>query len=208
MESWSDRLKKWMKEAGHNVPDLERLSGVSRESLYKYLKGRTAAPRGDILTRLAKVFGKTAAELEYGLAASAPQSVARIPLLRGTDLDTLTSIDTLVSGWQGESVTVPSSMASDGVFALVIEDQANSPHISMGDFVIVSPHASANPGDFVVAKVDRLGRGVCRKYRPTDAMNGNQFVLAASNQDYPDIHVDEQNPGVVIGRAIGVFKTL
>lgn len=190
------------------MPDLERLSGVSKESLYKYLRGRTAAPRGDVLSKLAKVFGRSAVELEYGIVTTDTQPLARIPLLRGSDLDTLYPLTKLVTEWDGPTVTVPSSFAADGVFALVIEDQANSPSISAGDFVIVNPHKTPDPGDFVVAHVERLAAGVCRKYRPSDAIPNGNFQLIASNEDYPVIHVWDDNPGKIIGRAVGVFKAL
>jgi len=88
METRSDRLRDWLTASGMNVPELSRRSGVPEASIYKYLKGRTAAPRGKILADLAGVFGQSAVQLAYGNAVASPAGVVNIPLLSMNEMGT------------------------------------------------------------------------------------------------------------------------
>ena len=208
MEHWSERLQLWMDAEGLRVPELSRRSGVPKESIYKYLRGRTDAPRGEIIPRLAKAFGKSAPELLYGRAAVTLTQVKERPLLRTSDLRQLSPLKEALTTWQGPMISVPDAAVSEYAFALSIEDSACSPHLQRGDVIIVDPTTPTNPGDYVVVFVVALAVGVVRRYRPVDAFNPMCFVLIADNPDYPQIAINDANPGELIGRAVGLFKPL
>lgn len=208
MEHWSDRLRLWMKERDWNVPDLARASGVSEDSIYKYLKGRTEAPRGDVLAKLAGAFGRSASELKYGVQQKALVATRRIPLLTPNKLGTLPITTEMVKEWQGAFVSVgPTDDINANAYAVAINDEACSPKIEAGDVVIVEPDQTPSPGEFVVAHVDGVSGGVCRKYRPNDAFDKTRFLLTATSDDFPPIKVPEDAKGEILGRVSKVIKT-
>ncbi len=69
MKPWSDRLQDTLRRTGWSKTELARRSGVNYDSLNKYLTGRVAQPRGDILHRLARALGVNAAWLRDGAGA-------------------------------------------------------------------------------------------------------------------------------------------
>lgn len=87
-----------MRDAGLNVPELSRRSGVPEASLYKYLRGRTEAPRGNILSDIAEVFGKSATDLRYGDRVASSSGVRNIPLLSMNEIGTF---DSSANAWGG-----------------------------------------------------------------------------------------------------------
>lgn len=208
MHHWAKRLRDWMDDAGVNVPELARLSGVQEASLYKYLKGRTAAPRGKILADLAGAFGKTAAELMYGTNVASPVGVVNIPLLTLNELGTIQYEKVISESWGGRVVQVASADLTEAAFAVEITDSACSPKIDAGDIVIVEPMRTAEPGGFVAAFVDSMKTGVVRKYRPRHAIRKDDFQLVSTNEDYPVIDVTPDNPGHILGKAVKVIKNL
>ncbi len=75
----------------------------------------------------------------------------------------------------------------------------------MGDIVYCNPDAEIEPGSLVVARIEGINLGVCRRYRQTDALDPNGFKLVALNADYPDI---EPKPGTqitILGRIVKVL---
>lgn len=208
MEHWSARLQSWMKVKGWNAPILARESGVPEDSIYKYLRGRTAAPRGEILSKLAGAFDKTAQELQYGVQNSTVVTTKRIPLLTMNKLRTLPVTSEMVKAWQGASVIVGSTDDIDGnAYAVAINDASCAPRIEPGDVVIIEPDQKPAPGEFVVAHVNQIGGGVCRKYRPMSAFDDSTFRLISTNDDFPPIDVSESSPGQILGRVSKVIKT-
>lgn len=208
MEHWSARLRSWMQEKDWNVPALARESKVSEENIYKYLRGRTEAPRGEILSKLAGAFNRTAQELQYGVQNSAVVATKRIPLLTVNKLRTLPETMEMVKAWQGASVIVGPTDDLDGnAYAVAITDSSCSPKIEPGDVVIIEPDQKPAPGEFVVAHINKIGGGLCRKYRPLSAVDYTEFRLISTNDDYPPIDVSESNPGQILGRVSKVIKT-
>lgn len=79
--TWSDRLNAAMKERGWNKAELARRSGLSYDSVNKYLRGNIDQPRGDAMERLAKAVGKDLLWLRDGIdPGTAP---AKVPGLVG-----------------------------------------------------------------------------------------------------------------------------
>lgn len=208
MKHWSERLRAWMRDEGLKVPDVARLSGISEESLYKYLKGRTDAPRGDVLARIAAAFGKTAVELRYGIEGNRTPPNQNIPLLRMDDLSSLTDLQSVLSNWRGPSVLVPAFEWHETTFAVEIRDNACAPKIEAGDTVIVDTQALCAPSDLVLAYISAMGTAVCRRYRPSHAIKQDTFGLAALNPDFPQIEVGSARDGHLIGRVMKIVKTV
>ena len=69
MKPWTDRLNETLLQSGWSKTELARRSGVNYDSLNKYLAGKVAQPRGDIVHRLAHAFGVNAAWLRDGAGA-------------------------------------------------------------------------------------------------------------------------------------------
>lgn len=208
MKQWSDRLKDWMLEAGGmSAAELSRRSGINYDNVVKYLKGRTAAPRGDVLERLAAIFGRTSVELQYGVAPSI--ELAGAPLLKQNKVGTLEATLKSIVSWRGASVAIGQfGDISNKAFAVEINDESCAPRIEAGDVVVVDPEQWPAPGDFAVAHVVQMGGGICRKFRPLDAIKKTEFALVATNDDYPQITVSNDNPGEILGRVCQVIKRL
>ena len=54
MNPWTDRLNDTLRQSGWSKTELARRSGVNYDSLNKYLDGKVAQPRGDVMHRLAR----------------------------------------------------------------------------------------------------------------------------------------------------------
>ena len=64
---WWQRLQKQIDELGWTKMDLHEKSGVSNDSVNKYLRGDTAQPRGAIMAKLAEAIGKSELWLRDGI---------------------------------------------------------------------------------------------------------------------------------------------
>jgi transcriptional regulator with XRE-family HTH domain len=75
---WSERLKRQMDDRRLTPEDVAKRSGITVHSVYAYLNGKVAQPRGDAVKRLAAVVGMTEQSLRYGDEANGVDSVAVI----------------------------------------------------------------------------------------------------------------------------------
>ncbi|MFB9794241.1 LexA family protein [Shinella granuli] len=64
---WWQRLQQQIDELGWSKMDLHEKSGVSYDSINKYLRGDTAQPRGAIMAKLAEAIGKSELWLRDGI---------------------------------------------------------------------------------------------------------------------------------------------
>lgn len=78
---WWERLQARIDELGWNKAELHRRSGISYDSLNKYLRGDVDNPRGNVLETLAKAIDKSALWLKEGIEADGAEirRVARAP---------------------------------------------------------------------------------------------------------------------------------
>lgn len=65
--NWNERLQKALADKGWSNAELARRSGVSYDSVSKYLKGGVSKPRGDALELLAVALGVDSLWLEKGI---------------------------------------------------------------------------------------------------------------------------------------------
>ena len=64
--TWWERLKKTMEARGLSPEEVAKHANVSVTSLYGYLRGDVAQPRGDAVARLARAAHTTESALRYG----------------------------------------------------------------------------------------------------------------------------------------------
>ncbi len=64
--AWSERLRDRMSFYGWGIAELSRRSGVPYENLSKYVQGKVANPRGDILEKIARALGVNIVWLSFG----------------------------------------------------------------------------------------------------------------------------------------------
>ena len=69
MTTWTKRLNGALKTSGWSKAELARRSGISYDSLNKYLAGKVDQPRGDSLPRLAQALGVSALWLREGVGS-------------------------------------------------------------------------------------------------------------------------------------------
>lgn len=93
---------------------------------------------------------------------------------------------------------------SDRSFGLVIEGESMLEEFYPADIVILDPELPPQPGDFVVAKLDKDHNVTFRKYRPRglDGKGKPVIELAPLNDDYPTLVMDQRNPGRVIATLV------
>lgn len=95
-------------------------------------------------------------------------------------------------------------MHSARAFALLIRDESMAPDFRDGDKVIVDPEVTPQPGDFVVAKIDRDAEATFKKFRPRgeDASGAATIELAPLNPDWPTVVISAETPGRIIGTMV------
>lgn len=185
-------ISQW--ESGDTHPDLirraalEMAAGLLRVSVNKLLTGRDDEH----------------AEVPDGLKA-APDDVRNVPVISlvqagfGRDGE-----DPYPRGEGSGSVLVDADLAqslSRLVFALEITGESMLEEFRPGDVVIIDPMVKPQPGDYVVAKLDRDSAATFKKYRARGSgANGEPiFELVPLNPDFATITVSSDNPGRIIG---------
>jgi transcriptional regulator with XRE-family HTH domain len=83
---WYDRARRLMDAGGINAAELARRAGIHEKTIYKYLDGKVDQPRGDTLSRIARVLSVSDQYLRFGEPTSIVTELARVPLLRLADM--------------------------------------------------------------------------------------------------------------------------
>lgn len=210
---WSARLRSWMSEKGWNPKELEKRSKVDYENLIKYINGKVANPRGNVLGMIAKAFDMSVKELRYGLdindkTSSSGQSTRTIPRVNMVDLARHQPDQKITNIWSGEMSIVVDKSISAACVAVDIDDDSMSPDFNPGDVAICNPEAEITPGSLVIAKASGIDKGVLRKYRITSiSEDGSKRIeLKPINDDYPVLTIDGKESGHIIGRVEWVMK--
>lgn len=71
--TWWQRLQQAIDELGWNKAELQRRSGISYDSINKYLRGEVDNPRGNVLDKLADTIGRPALWLKEGIGEQPPE---------------------------------------------------------------------------------------------------------------------------------------
>ena len=209
---WSARLRKlfeatgWSVVAYHRrVNDMTENCTVGIDSIRKYLKGGVAQPRGNTLDALAKPFGKTGLYLRYGDRVADASSSSRIPLLTMNEIGTFDPAK--VKEWEGSSVVASKEDQENDLIAVQLPDDSCAPEIKRGATVFCElvEDGIVEPGSLVVAKVQDVPIGVCRKYKSLDIHDRTRFKLIPINTDYPEIESSPGSPVYIFGRVVKVL---
>ncbi len=93
---------------------------------------------------------------------------------------------------------------SPKAFALVVRGESMDPEFRDGDKIIIDPEVVPQPGDFVVAKLDREDEATFKKYRPRGAdKDGAPIIeLVPINPDWPTLMINAEQPGRIVGTLI------
>lgn len=205
MESWADRVEKLLANRGISIADLARLAGVDYDRLYKAIKRRAAAPRGDFLARIARALDTNERDLRFGVPTFDARDVPLLDMLR---IGSISSKGGLLQIWDGLSrVSIP-PMVSLSSFAVTLIDDSCHPELSAGDLVIFDPDLEPIPGRFVVATVQGIPHGLVRRFRQTDPLSLTTGILEPVNPAYPNIVIGPDNPGLILGRAVAHHRLL
>jgi transcriptional regulator with XRE-family HTH domain len=76
--TWVERLQEKFDETGWTKAELSRRSAVEYDNVTKYIAGKVAQPRGDVLAKLAKALGIDPLWLEKGIDKDSPSRM--VPL--------------------------------------------------------------------------------------------------------------------------------
>lgn len=199
MTTWWQRLQREMTGRGINAEDVSTSTGVPVKTVYGYLKGEVANPRGNTLARLAASVGVSEEYLRYG--GRQEVVLKRVPLLDMNELRTLNLGDDPLLVWDGEStVAVPVDTPADS-FGVTLPDDSNAPDFRKGNVVIFSPSAAIDPGCYVLA-IRRLDGAHFGRYKMLAPNAPDRFVVIHDDEHWPDVRVDGDNPGFIVARGI------
>lgn len=114
--------------------------------------------------------------------------------------------------WDALHATMPTDLErltddpglSPRTFALIIRDDSMAPEFREGDRIIVDPEVTPQPGDFVIAKLERDGEATFRKLRErgADADGATMIELVPLNPDWPTLAINAETPGRIIGTMV------
>jgi transcriptional regulator with XRE-family HTH domain len=202
MPTWHDRLNRLMRDKGWSARELARRADVPYDRLAKYLQGRVAKPRGEVIGKLAAALGTTELFITYGLDVgqignNTDSTKRRVPIV------TLAAV--ALRGLEGamRDAEIAGSYApalSDDMrdcCVVAITDRANAPVLSPGDNVYCCPGMAPMPGCFVLAAID--GLAVIRRYRELEIVKGRRAIqLVAENPDFPAINVQVNHTSPIL----------
>jgi len=210
------RLRARREAVGLTQEKLARQCGVSRAAVAQWEAGVTR-PGLDNLMRAAKALGVwlswlTAGDqsLPDGPSPFAPPSGPSLPYRRR-----LPVIDYVRAGlWDAVADPYAPGGGMDDIatdldlspkaFALVVRGESMDPEFRDGDKIIIDPDVAPQPGDFVVAKLDREDEATFKKYRPRgfDKDGAPIIELLPINPDWPTLMLDADHPGRIVGTLI------
>lgn len=205
--TWWERLKQIMDARGLTPEQVAERAGVPVKSVYGYLNGQVANPRGNVLQRLAAAVGATELYIRHGAEAADVVDLRKIPLLTMNKLGTIRKGQSVLDVWDGVTVVAVPSEISDTAFGVVLQDDSGAPEFAAGDIIICDPKAEQVPGRYVLAAIDKLAAAFFGRFRPT-SLDRKRFQIIPVNAHYPTIEVDPENPGHIVARAIKHIRSI
>lgn len=193
---------------------LARACGVSRAAVAQWESGVTR-PSLDNLVKAADALSVWLSWLTTGDQSlpDTPNPFADPSASRAADPHGIPVIDLArADQWDKIRATMPTDLEriagdpdhSAHAFALVIRDESMAPEFREGDKIIVDPEVTPQPGDFVIAKLERDAEATFKKFRPRgqDADGGAMIELAPLNPDWPTLAINAETPGRIIGTLV------
>lgn len=209
MEGIGPRIRDARERAGMTQETLGRRCRVSRAAIAQWENG-TTLPSLSHLQMAADALGVWVSWLTGENDGGPSASAAALP--RGR---TIPVIDSVAAGlWgtvadpyppgRGMDLLVTERKVGASAFALVVRGTSMESEFRDGDKIIVDPDIEPQPGDFVVAKLERDNDATFKKYRPRGIDDDGQPVidLVPLNEDWPVLRMDAANPGRIVGTMI------
>lgn len=204
------RIRARREAVGLTQEKLAAKCGVSRAAVAQWEAGVTR-PSLDNLVKAAEALSVWLSWLTVG-DQSLPDGPN--PFAGGTARQPLLPVVDYSRAGDWDATAPPTSPAPDAAiatdlvlsacaFALVIADDSMAPEFRDGDKIIIDPDVPPQPGDLIIAKLDRDEQATFRKYRPRAEGDGpTTFELVPLNPDWPAITVGADNPGRIIGTLV------
>lgn len=222
MTHWSVRLAAKTKERGWSARELARRTGLSHDSIYKYMSGNVEAPRGDTMKRLAHALGVNPIWLEHGettenhsrrTGVSDISRLKKLPVLALVELGRLHHLGELQKLLWSEEVAVLETVTVEdtGGEALVagrLEDASMAPAYPAGCIVVCDMNLPPEPGKLVLAVSRVAKQAVFRRFRSTSAHDPTKGELIAENPDYPILRFQSERDGFIVGRVVQVIHKI
>lgn len=189
-----NRIKQVLDQKQMSQAELARLVGVKQQTIHYLCRSSGQTSRHSV--RIAEVLGVNPAWLQSGEGdlhdplALTSNDLTKIPVIRSNiDLVKQFLLERL---HQKEIIgtLITDKNVGNKVFALEVDGQSMSPLYQPGDTIVIDPEVKPEPGDFVIAEVNKAL--VFRKYRPRQmGANGSEyFELAPLNDDFPSVRSD------------------
>lgn len=186
-----ERIRKMRKERNLTQQDLaRRMKDVSHVAISQW-ESNTTKPNAENLYELSTLFGCDFGWLLKGGDGEATNaklipniSAVQIPILRYEDIREFDVTHPFIQT-TGEYI-MTDIQSSTSTFALKLKGDSMKPAFSDRDMIIIDPLEKPEPGEFVLAQVDK--DILFRKYRID---NLDKFSLQPLNSDYPVISSSE-----------------
>lgn len=185
-----------------SVDEVAARTGVPVKSIYGYLDGDVANPRGDVMARLAAAVGLTEAELRFGGITQFPVIYKHISVLALSELNkaaTAAMLTDLLGN--GEVMSAPDVVPGDA-FGVRVDNGMGAPEINTGDLLICSPSAAVEPGKLVLAIHNQSGTAVFGRFKPKALGSTTSFVVQPVNQNYPEVVITDPSQGYLLARVV------
>lgn len=110
---------------------------------------------------------------------------------------------------QTGSISARHTSLSGQAFGVEVKDESAMPEVRPGEFVVVDPAAHVPTGKLVLAVLEREKIAVIGRYRKADTEGDDDcFTIEPVNPAYPQVVVNDDNPGFVLGRVVQHVRTL
>ena len=162
---WHERALQKMKELGWTGAELSRRAEIEIKTVYKYLDGKVENPRGNTFKRIAEALGCSEQWLRYGqlenmnthdvILNNNPDNL-QIPIVDGKMLSLFIEGSIEYSNIILSSNLMPfitKSEYSSELFAVIIDDETNSPDLNPGDIIVIDINQKPSHGKYACALI-------------------------------------------------------
>jgi len=144
MHGWAERLRQAMTWKEWSTGELAGRTGIDAARLYKYLQGRVAQPRGDVIQRLAEAMGLNELWLRDGVG---PQR-SRLPVVGYVGAgESFVPYDDLAAGAGLDEIDF--DVESGDPIAVQVRGTSMEPVYRPGDYLVCARRQDLTQNDFV-----------------------------------------------------------
>lgn len=179
----SSRISNWEQGTRSPGPVEAKLLAQQLQVSASYLLGLTDHPQGE-------------------LTHNSLNGMRHIPLVTMKDVLNIKEILKSDHISDGKSIVVDSynsSLKSDTLFSVIIEDNSMQPIFEKGSILIIDGDNNPSPGDFVLAHFPAKNQTILRKYGEID---GFLFQLLPGNELWATINVEKIKDVQILGVVI------